>query len=66
MLSYPSRIVTGSDDRKVKVVTAETGQVIYDTSFHDDWVRTVVYTTDFFISGSNDRQGAFLKILSLC
>ncbi|KAH8993139.1 hypothetical protein EDB92DRAFT_1855060 [Lactarius akahatsu] len=49
------RIVTGSDDRKVKVVAAETGLVIYDTAFHNDWVRTVVYATDFFISGSDDR-----------
>ncbi|KAI9435551.1 WD40-repeat-containing domain protein [Lactarius indigo] len=49
------RIVTSSDDRKVKVVVAETGHVIYDTAFHNDWVRTVVYTTDFFISGSDDR-----------
>jgi len=49
-------IVTGSDDRKVKVVVAETGQVIYDTAFHDDWVRTVLYTTEFFISCSDDRQ----------
>jgi len=48
--------VTGSDDRKVKVVAAETGQVIYDTAFHDDWVRTVVFTSEFFISGSDDRQ----------
>lgn len=49
------RIVTGSDDKKVIVVAAETGQVIYDTAFHSDWVRTVVYTTEFFISGSDDR-----------
>jgi WD40 repeat protein len=48
--------VTGSDDRKVKVVVAETGQVIYDMAFHDDWVRTVLYTKNFFISGSDDRQ----------
>jgi WD40 repeat protein len=48
--------VTGSDDRKVKVVVAETGQVIYDKAFHDDWVRTVLYTTEFFVSGSDDRQ----------
>ncbi|KAH9057607.1 WD40-repeat-containing domain protein [Lactarius vividus] len=40
------RIVTGSDDKKVKVVVAETGHVIYDTAFHDDWVRTVICTTD--------------------
>jgi WD40 repeat protein len=58
--------VTGSDDRKVKVVAAETGQVIYDTAFHNDWVRTVVYTTDFFISGSDDRQAAFLIYFFLC
>ena len=51
-----SRIVTGSDDRKVKVVAVETGQVIYDTAFHNDWVRTVLYTTEFFISASDDRQ----------
>ncbi|KAH9003888.1 WD40-repeat-containing domain protein [Lactarius hatsudake] len=49
------RIVTGSDDRKVKVVAAETGYVIYDTAFHDDWVRTVICTTEFVISGSDDR-----------
>ena len=49
------RIVTGSDDRNVKVVTAETGEVIYDTAFHDDWVRAVLYTEKFFISGSDDR-----------
>ena len=48
--------MTGSDDDKVKVVVAETGQVIYDTAFHDDWVRTVLYTTEFFISGSDDGQ----------
>ena len=48
--------MTGSDDRKVKVVVAETGQVIYDMAFHDDWVRAVLYTTEFFISGSDDRQ----------
>ena len=48
--------MTGSDDRKVKVVVAETGQVIYDMAFHDDWIRTVLYTTNFFISGSDDRQ----------
>ncbi|KAH9015816.1 hypothetical protein EDB84DRAFT_1567566 [Lactarius hengduanensis] len=55
------RIVTGSDDKKVKVVAAETGHVIYDTAFHDDWVRTVICTTEFVISGSDDRQAAFLK-----
>ncbi len=48
--------MTGSDDNKVKVVVAETGRVIYDTAFHDDWVRTVLYTTEFFISGSDDGQ----------
>lgn len=66
MLPYTSRIVTGSDDRKVKVVAAETGHVIFDTAFHNDWVRTVAYTTDFFVSGSDDRQAAFLKIRALC
>ena len=50
-----SRIVTGSDDRKVKVVDVETRQVIYNAAFHDDWVCTVLYTEDFFISGSDDR-----------
>ncbi|KAH9967795.1 hypothetical protein BJV74DRAFT_868775 [Russula compacta] len=49
------RIVTGSDDKKVKVVIVETGQVIYDTGFHSDWVRTVLFTTEFFISCSDDR-----------
>jgi len=51
--------VTGSDDRKVKVVVAETGHVIYNPAFHDDWVRTVIYTTHFFISGSDDGQVIF-------
>jgi WD40 repeat protein len=53
--------VTGSDDRKVKVVVAETGQVIYNTAFHDDRVRTVLYTTQFFISYSDDRQVMLAK-----
>jgi hypothetical protein len=53
--------VTGSEDRKVKVVIAETGQVIYNMAFHDDWVRTVLYTTEFFISGSDDRQVILLS-----
>lgn len=53
--------MTGSDDRKVKVVVAETGHVIYDTAFHNDWVRTVLYTTEFFMSCSDDRQAASLK-----
>ena len=48
--------MTGSADKKVKVVVAETGQVIYDTAFHRDWVHTVVFTSEFFISGSADRQ----------
>ena len=48
--------MTGSDDRKVKVVVAETGQVIYDMAFHNDWVFTVLFTTEFFISCSDDRQ----------
>ena len=65
-MPHTSRIVTGSDDRKVKVVAAETGHVIYDTAFHNDWVRTVVCTTNFFVSGSDDRQAAFLKTLALC
>ena len=60
------RIVTGSDDRKVKVVVAETGDVIHDTAFHDDWVRAVLYTTEFFISGSDDRQVMLANLLSLC
>ena len=59
-----SRIVTGSDDRIVKVVAAETGQVIYDTAFHNDWVRTVVFTSEFFISGSDDRQVTLQKKIS--
>lgn len=50
------RIVTGSDDTIVKVVAAETGQVIYDRAFHNDWVRAVLYTTEFFISASDDGQ----------
>ena len=33
--------MTGSDDGKVKVVDPETGKVIYDTAFHNDWVCTV-------------------------
>ena len=49
-------VVTGSDDRKVKVVAIETGQVIFDTAFHDGWVRTVVFGSEFFFSGSDDRQ----------
>lgn len=53
--------MTGSDDRKVKVVVAETGQVIYNTAFHDDWVRTVLYTTQFFISCSDDRRVMLTK-----
>ena len=53
--------MTGSDDRKVKVVVAETGRVIYDTAFHDNWVRSVLYTTEFFISGSDDRQVMLAK-----
>lgn len=53
--------MTGSDDRKVKVVVAETGRVIYDTAFHDNWVRSVLYTTEFFISGSDDRQVMLVK-----
>lgn len=53
--------MTGSDDRKVKVVVAETGQVIYQTAFHDDWVRTVLYSTNFFISSSDDRQVILVK-----
>jgi WD40 repeat protein len=57
--------VTGSDDRKVKVVAAETGQVIYDTAFHNDWVRTVLYTTEFFISGSDDRQVKLARLFSV-
>jgi WD40 repeat protein len=54
--------VTGSDDRKVKVVAVETGQIIYDTAFHNDWVRAVLYTTEFFISSSDDRQVALPKL----
>jgi WD40 repeat protein len=50
------RVVTGSEDRKVKVVAVEIGQTIYDTAFHDDWVRTVVFGSEFFFSGSDDRQ----------
>ncbi|KAI9435568.1 WD40-repeat-containing domain protein [Lactarius indigo] len=48
------RIVTGSNDSRVKVIATETGNIIYDTAFHNDWVRTVVYTMGFFISGSDD------------
>jgi len=48
--------VTGSKDTKVKVVVAETGQVIYDMALHDGWVNAVLYTTEYFISGSDDRQ----------
>ena len=55
------RIVTGSNDRKVKVVVAETGQVIYDTALHDDWVRAVLYTTEYFISSSDDGQVLLVK-----
>ena len=58
-VQHTYRIVTGSDDRKVKVVDAETREVIYNTAFHDDWVRTVLYTKDFFISGSDDRRVIF-------
>ena len=56
--------MTGSDDRKVKVVVAETGQVIYNMAFHDNWVRTVLYTTQFFISSSDDRQVMLAKFSS--
>ena len=66
ILPDTSRIVTGSDDRKVKVIAAETGHIIYDTAFHNDWVRTVVFTTDFFVSGSDDGQAASLNIFALC
>jgi WD40 repeat protein len=49
-------IVTGSDDRKVKVVDAKLGNVVFDTAFHDDYVRAVVFGTEFFFSCSDDRQ----------
>jgi hypothetical protein len=58
------RIVTGSDDGMVKVVDPETGKVLCGPVFHDDWVRTVLYTTDFFISGSDDRQVALAMFFS--
>jgi hypothetical protein len=53
--------VTGSDDRKVKVVVAKTGHVIHDMAFHYDWVRMVLYTKEFFISASDDRQVVLAK-----
>jgi WD40 repeat protein len=61
-------VVTGSDDRKVKVVAIETGQVIFDTAFHDDWVRSVVFGSEFFFSGSDDRQvtHSLIPPFSLC
>ena len=43
-------------------MVAETGQVVYNMAFHDDWVRTVLYTTQFFISGSDDRQVMLAKV----
>jgi WD40 repeat protein len=51
-----TRIVTGSDDRKVKVVAVDTGQIIYEIALHNDCVRTVLYAEEFFISASDDRQ----------
>jgi hypothetical protein len=50
--------VTGSDDGKVKVVTAgaKSGEIIYETADHHDWVRAVLFTSKFFISASDDRQ----------
>jgi WD40 repeat protein len=51
--------VTGSDDGKVKVMVAETGEIIYDTADHQDWVRAVLFTSKFFISASDDKQVMF-------
>jgi WD40 repeat protein len=53
--------VTGSSDTKVKVVVAETGQVIYDTGLQDRPAYAVLYTTEYFISGSTDRQIMVVK-----
>lgn len=54
--------MTGSDDRRVKVVVAETGQVVHDMAFHNDWIFTVLFTAEFFISCSDDRQVTLEKL----
>jgi WD40 repeat protein len=48
--------VTGSDDKTVKVIIAETGEIIYDIADHDGFVSAVLFTSNFFISASDDRQ----------
>ena len=53
--AYKCRIITGSDDSKVKVVAVETGNVMYTMAFHRSWVRAVLSTQDHFISCSDDR-----------
>ena len=54
--------MTRSDHGKDKVVVAEIGNVMYDTAFHDDWVYTVLYASEFFISGTDDRQAMFERL----
>ena len=52
------RIVSGSDDRTIRVWNATTGEtVVGPISGHSDWVRSVVFSPDgqHIVSGSDDR-----------
>jgi WD40 repeat protein len=50
-------IVSGSDDRTVKVWELESGRLLRSLEGHTDWVRAVAVSPDgrFIVSGSVDR-----------
>ena len=51
-------IATGSDDWKVRIWDAATGEAVTELRGHDDYVRSVAFgpDSDMIVSGSDDSE----------
>lgn len=60
--SYNSQLVSGSIDQKIKVWNIAKGQLEDTFLGHEGYIRSVISTGDYILSGSDDHQIKYWKV----
>jgi WD40 repeat protein len=62
MATWNGKLISGSDDRSIKIWDLNTGQELRTLNGHQDWINCITIWNDKLISGSDD---AIIKIWDL-
>ena len=55
-------VVSGSEDRTVRITNIQAGELFHVIKGHTDWVNRVCATDEYVVSGSRDRTVSVMPL----